>query len=280
MERTPAAVNVVVEEPSIDITDPMSFMMTQKSSKKASTPRRPVPVPEKSAIDEVREKLQGLTSCVIPAEQLADFNLAVFWTRRYHATVAQGGSGRFERAAATLAASAVGNPLIESAFSTAKFIQDDHRMCMKAPTLNACLIFSENRDLAMVVLKRLINEWLMAQEMNFRRLIFRPSLIADDSSWPDMPEDRQIASVLRFAFGMEQPLPRWAVRPIIGRHLEVPRGAPPASNGEEGYSKSNWPLVLAGIPPPRGIGLGGIAVGPSWYCCRTMPCSSPFFYYG
>jgi hypothetical protein len=234
-ERTPAAVNVVVEEPSIDITDPMSFLMTPKSSKKASTPRRPVP--EKSAVDEVEEKLQGLTSCVIRVEQLAEFNLVVFWTQGYHATVAQGGSGRFERAAATLAASTVGNPLIESAFSTAKFIQDDHRMCMKAPTLNACLIFSENRDLAMVVLKRLINEWLMAQEMNFRRLIFRPSLIADDSSWPDMPEDRQIASVLRFAFGMEQPLPRWAVRPIIGRHLEVPRGA----NARPFTSTGDWP---------------------------------------
>jgi hypothetical protein len=81
---------------------------------------------------------------------------------------------------------------------------------MKPATLNACLVLAENRDLGLPVLQTIVDEWLMAQQMNFRRLIYRPSLIADDESWPTLPDDPQIAAVLRFVFGME---PAWAGRP-------------------------------------------------------------------
>jgi hypothetical protein len=70
---------------------------------------------------------------------------------------------------------------------------------------------SENRDLALPVLTNVVNEWLIAQQMNFRRLVYRPSWFPDDVSWRELPDDPHVADILRFAMGMERPTRRWMI---------------------------------------------------------------------
>jgi hypothetical protein len=224
VERTPAATpQMEFEAPAIDTSDPLAMMMSQKpmATKRASFAPRPravrVPPPLKPAVDEVREKLESLKTVVIDQSLLGDFNLADYWTTRFRDVVASGESGRFERAAVALSASAVGNPRIESTFSEARFIINDHRMRMKPPTINSCLVLAENADLGEPLLLKVVQEWLLANEMGFRHLIYRPALIPiDDDRLPSCPADPQIAAALRFAIGrlegdsLRPPLPEWA----------------------------------------------------------------------
>jgi hypothetical protein len=217
--RTPVAVPATAATatgPQIDTSDPMAMMMTQKQTRHVGRPRATatparLAVAQKSVADEVREKLEELKSVVVAQEELADFDLARFWAARYRAALASGETGRFERAAVVLAASAVGNPRIEAVFSECRYIVDDYRMRMSPATVNACLVLAENVDVGAPVLRQVVTDFLIAREMNFRGLIYRPSLIPTDDTLPARPADPQVAAALRFAIGRlagDPPFPR------------------------------------------------------------------------
>jgi hypothetical protein len=87
-----------------------------------------------------------------------------------------------------------------SIFSEARYIVDDHRMRMKPPMINACLVLAENADLGPPMLLKVVQEWLLANEIGLRQLIYRPALIPiEDERLPSCSADPQIAAALRFA---------------------------------------------------------------------------------
>jgi hypothetical protein len=75
-------------------------------------------------------------------------------------------------------------------------------MRMKPATINACLVMAEPVDPDRAVLLNVVQQWLLANEMNFRHLVYRPGLIPIEADkLPSYPANTQIADALRFAFG-------------------------------------------------------------------------------
>jgi hypothetical protein len=110
------------------------------------------------AVEEVREKFETLKTVVVDPSLLENFNSAVCWTTRGRDAVDSCESGRFERAAVALSASAAGYPRIEPTFSESRYILDDHRMHMKPTTINAGWIMAGNIDLGRSVLLNVVQQ--------------------------------------------------------------------------------------------------------------------------
>jgi hypothetical protein len=110
----------------------MAMILTQAPMRKRRPPAvspRPVVAMQKSPEDEVRDGLALLKTVVIERLQLADFNLAKYWTAGYRDAVAKGETGRFERAAVVLSVAAVDNPRGSSPCSARR---------VKASTITVC----------------------------------------------------------------------------------------------------------------------------------------------